>query len=154
MGSIRTETDQVFLTLVESGNIRYTVQPVGAPTAAVSDGAAAAWAWSAYVQIVAAAVVPDPCWLTGVYLTTPVVEAFLSDVAIASGALAAEVDLAIVHAGEELFAVVEGKSLYLPLPYPVKIIGSPRLATRIRKSSAASAAGWSLKVGIAAAIGT
>ncbi|MDD4986973.1 MAG: hypothetical protein PHQ43_14590 [Dehalococcoidales bacterium] len=151
---LKAEVDQIFNAVVNSANVRHTVQPVGAPTAMVSDGAAAAWAWAAYVQIVAAATIPNPCWLTGVFLTTPVVEAFLSDIAIASGAAAAEVDLAIVHAGEELFAVVEGKSIWIPLAYPVRIDGSPRLAGRIRKSSAASAAGWSLKVGIAAAVGS
>lgn len=151
---LKSEVDQTFLALVESGNVRETVQPVGAVIAAVSDAAAAANAWSAYVEIVAAAVIPNPCWLTCVYLSTPVVEAFISDLAIASGAGAAEVDLAIVHAVSELFAVVEGKSLQLTLPYPIKIAGSPRLAVRIRKSTAASAAGWSLKVGIASAVGT
>ncbi|MDD4985406.1 MAG: hypothetical protein PHQ43_06405 [Dehalococcoidales bacterium] len=151
---LKQEVDQLFNALVESQNVRQVLHPAGAVVAAVSDGAAAANAWSAYVQIVAAAVIPNPCWLVGVCLSTPVVEAFISDVAIASGAGAAEVDLAIVHAVSELFAVVEGKSLWLPLPYPIKIVGSPRLATRIRKSTAASAAGWSLKVAIATGIGT
>lgn len=149
-----SQVNQLYQAEVGSDNVRYTVQPVGAPTAAVSDAAAAAWAWSAYVQIVAAAVIPNPCWLYGVFLTTPVVEAFLCDIAIATGGAGAEVDIAIVHAGEELFAVVEGKSLQLLLPKPVKITGTPRLATRIRKSSAASAAGWSLKVGLIAGLGT
>jgi len=152
--SLSSRVSASFKALVDSGNIRYTVQPVGAPTALVSDGAAAAWAWAAYVQVVAAGTVPDPCWITGIYVSTPVVEAFQSDIAIATGAAAAEVDLAIVCATEELFAVVEGKSLWLPIPYPVKVVGSPRLALRIRKSTAASAAGWSVKVGIAAAVGT
>ena len=149
------EVKSSFQVLVESANIRYTVLPAGAAgTLMVSDGAAAAWAWAAYVQITAAAVIADPSWLVGVFLSTPTVEAFQSDIAIASGAGAAEVDLAIVSATSELFAVVEGKSLWIPLPHPIKLDGSPRLAGRVRKSTAASAAGWSLKVMLATAIGS
>ncbi len=148
------ETKATYKTLVESDLIRYTVQPVGAPTAAVSDAAAGAWVWSAYVQIVAAAAVPNPCWLCGVFITTPVVEAFLADFAIASGVALAEVDLAMVHFGSELFAVVEGKNTPYMLPHPIRIVGSPRLAVRVRKSTAASLAGASMKLLIAAAVGT
>lgn len=149
------EVKSMFQAMVESGNVRYTVQPAAAaPTLLVSDAAAAAWAWAAYVQVVAAAVLPDPCWICGIFVSTPTVEAFQSDIAIATGAAAAETDLAIVSATTELFAVVEGKSLWIPLPYPIKVIGTPRLALRIRKSSAASAAGWSVKVSIAAAVGS
>lgn len=148
------EVKSTYKALVESGLIRYTVQPVGAPIAAVSDGAAGAWVWSAYVQIIAAAVLPNPCWLCGIHVTTPVVEAFLADFAIASGAGGAEVDLAMFHFGSELFAVVEGKNTPYYLPYPIQIVGSPRLAVRIRKSTAASAAGATIKALIAAAVGT
>jgi hypothetical protein len=149
------EVKSMFQAMVESGNVRYTVQPAAAaPTLLVSDAAAAAWAWAAYVQVVAAAVLPNPCWICGIFVSTPTVEAFQSDIAIATGAGGAETDLAIVSATTELFAVVEGKSLWIPLPYPIKVIGTPRLALRIRKSSAASAAGWSVKVSIAAAVGS
>lgn len=150
----KNEIDQLWMALVQSGNIRYTVQPAAAvPTLLVSDAAAAAWAWAAYVQVVAAAVLPNPCWICGISYSTPTVEAFQSDIAIATGAGAAEVDLAIVSATSELFAVVEGKSETITLPYPIRVVGTPRLALRIRKSSAASAAGFSVKVNIAAAVG-
>lgn len=144
-----------FLALIESGNIRYVVQPVGAPVAAVSDGAAAAWAWSAYVQIVAAAVITDPSWLCGITIHTGVVETFNGDFAIASGAAAAEVDLAMFHVVGGIPTAV-GVSVAGPLllPYPIKIVGTPRLAVRLRKDTAASAAGVSLKVILAEAIGT
>jgi len=153
--SLSAFTKSSFRALVESGNVRQVVYPAGAaPTAAVSDGAAAAWAWSAYVQIVAAGTITDPSWLVGVFMCRPVVEAFTGDFAIASGAAAAEVDLAIFPFDEELFAVVEGKSVTQYLPYPIKITGAPRLAVRVRKDTAASAAGVSLRVIMAEAVGT
>ena len=151
---LKGEVDQTFNALVESANIRYQMQPVGAGVAAVSDAAAAAWAWSAYVQIVAAAVVPNPCWLTGVFCHLPVVEAFYGDYAIAIGAIAAEVDIYLFPFGEQLFAVVEGQTYFVALPYPIKIVGSPRLAARLRKNTAASAAGCTMKVQLASAVGT
>ena len=155
MGGLKQEEEAIFKAIVESDVIRYTVQPAAAvPTLLVSDAAAAAWAWAAYVVVVAAAVVPNPCWICGLFVSTPTVEAFQSDIAVASGAAGAEVDLGIVCATSELFAVVEGKSLWLPLPYPVRVAGSPAISLRIRKSTAVSAAGWSVKVSIAAAVGT
>lgn len=152
--SLPQQVKSVFNSLVESGSVRYVTQPAdAAPTGAVSDGAAAAWAWSAYVQICAAGVITDPSWLVGVHMCRPVIEAFTGDFAIASGAAASEVDLAIIPFDEELFAVVEGKSYIVMLPFPVKIVGSPRLAVRVRKDTGASAAGVSMKLMLGEAIG-
>lgn len=152
---LKSEMDATFNALVESGNIRYTVEPnLAAGIAAVSDGVVGAWAISPYVQIVAAAVVPNPCWFCGIIISTPVVEAFESDIVIAIGAGAAEVDIAAFYATSELFAVVEGKNTAYYLPFPIKVTGTPRFAVAIAKSTAASAAGWSLKIAIAAAVGS
>ena len=152
---VPAELSSVYQATVGSSNIRYSIVPAGAASiAAVSDGAAAAWDWSAYVQIVAADVIDDPCWLTGVFLHLPVVEAFYGDFAIATGAAAAETDICMVPFDEQLFAVVEGKSYFVPLVFPIKITGSPRLAVRVRKNTAASAAGCSLRLQIATAVGT
>ena len=139
---------------IGSDLVRTTVQPVGALTLAASDAAAGAWVWSAYVQIVAAAVIPNPCWLLGIHMDTPTVEAIQADLAIATGAGAAEVDIAMFCIAEELFAVVEGKSVDIMLPVPIRIAGTPRLAVRVRKNTGASAAGVSIKVYIGEAIGT
>lgn len=138
---------------VESDTVRYVSHPVGAGVAAVSDGAAAAWAWSAYVQIVAAAVIPNPCWLVGVSFRNGVVEDIDADIAIASGVALAEVDLAIIPLRSILETSV-GMGIVTPfvLPYPIKIVGSPRLAVRIRKDTAASAAGGTLKVWVATGV--
>lgn len=135
---------------VESPSVRYASYPIAAGVAAVSDGAAAAWAWSAYVEIVAAAVIPNPCWLVGISYRNGVVEDIEADLAIASGALAAEVDLAIIPIRSILETSV-GMGIIAPirLPYPIKITASPRLAVRIRKDTAASAAGGTLKVWVA-----
>lgn len=151
---MRQEIGSLYQALIGSDRVRYAIHPAGASIAAVSDGAAAANGWSAYVQIVAAAVIANPCWLTGVFLHLPVVEAFYGDFAIASGGAGAEVDLALVPFDEQLFAVVEGKAYFVPLAFPVKITGSPRLAVRVRKNTAASAAGCSLRLQIATAVGT
>lgn len=144
-----------FNALVNSGNIRYVTYPAAAaPTALVSDGAALAWAWAPYVQIVAAAAIADPCWLCGIAIHTGVVETFNGDIAVASGAAAAEVDLAMFHVVAGIPTAV-GVSVAAPsfLPYPIRIVAAPRLAARLRKSTGASAAGCSLKVIAATTVG-
>jgi hypothetical protein len=141
--------------LVESGNVRYAAYPVGAGIAAVSDGAAAAWAWSAYVQIVAAGTIPNPCWLVGLTYANGVVEDIDADIAIASGAAGAEADLAIIPI-RSLLETSVGAGVVTPitLPFAIKIAGSPRIAIRIRKDTAASAAGGTVKIWVATAIGS
>lgn len=151
----KSEIDQIFSAMVNSGSIRITTQPAAAAaTALVSDGAAAAWAWAAYVQIIAAAVLPASAWLLGISIHTGVVETWNGDIAVASGAAAAEVDLAMFHVVSGIPTAV-GVSVATPtfLPFPVLIQGSPRMAARIRKDTAASAAGCSLKLIIGANIG-
>lgn len=157
--SLKAEVDQVFLASVESVNVRQVVYPVGAGVAAVSDGAAAAWAWSAYVQIVAAAAIANPCWLAGIHFHTNAVETFYGDLAIARGAAAAEVDLAIIPVrsilvGVTAMVIATWTDLPILLPTPIKIIGSPRLAVKIRKNTAASLAGGVLKVICLTGLGT
>lgn len=161
MGSIRTETDQLFLALVESGNIRYNALPVGAGVAIISDGAAAAWAYpaaNAHVTIQAAGLLPaDPCWLVGVVILAQTLEVgCYADLAIGYGVDAAGIDRAEFSFYNELAAgagVVRPVSAQL-LPFPVKLIGNLRLSGRIRKSSAASGVGITAKVIVATAIGT
>jgi len=159
MGGLKSLVSRNFLALVESGNIRYVAQPVGAPIAMVSDGAALAWAWAAYVQIIVAATITDPSWLVGIAIHTCAVETHNGDIAIARGAADAEVDLAIIPYAAA-FAGATANLAAMPivdktiwLPYPVKIAGAPRLAGRIRKNTGVSAAGVSLKVILATAVG-
>ncbi|KKM05367.1 hypothetical protein LCGC14_1754870, partial [marine sediment metagenome] len=64
----------LFLGKVETDNVGYVSVPAAAVgIAMVSDGAAAAWAWAAYVEIVAAAVITTPSWLAGISFHTGVV---------------------------------------------------------------------------------
>ena len=153
---LRAEVASTYLALVESGNIRYVTQPeAAAGVAMVSDGVVAAWAWAPYVEIIAAAAITDPSWLCGVSIHTGVVETHYGDLAVASGALAAEVDLAMFSFVTGIPTAV-GVSMATPsfLPNPIKIIGTPRLAGRIRKDTGASAAGFTCKAILAEAIGT
>lgn len=143
-----------------SDNIRQLTFPVGAGVAAVSDNAAAAWAWSAYVEIVAAATIPNPCWLVGIHFHTNAVETFYGDLAIARGAAVAEVDLAIIPVrsilvGITAMVIATWTDLPILFPVPIRIAGvaSPRLAVRIRKDTAASLAGGTLKVIVATGLG-
>lgn len=153
MAGLRSEVDILFLSLWESGNVRIVQYPnTVAGINVVSDGAAVAGAWAAYVQIVAAAAIANPCWILGIVLGTPQVEAFYGDIAIASGAAAAEVDLAVVGVGTDTFAVVEWFHPTIWLPYPIKVAGSPRLACRLRKNTGASASGFA-NCNIVAAVG-
>lgn len=155
------EARSTFQALVNSGNIRYVVYPAAAAgVSVVSNGAAAAWAWAPYIQIVAVDTITDPCWLCGVTIHTAVVETHNGDMAIAYGTAGSELDLAIFHyaaalpgATANLTAMpIVSKTIWLP--YPVRVAGSPRLAARIRKSTAASAAGVTAKVIAATGVGT
>ena len=165
--TLKSEVDQLFLAQLESGNIRYTTAPVAAaPVAVVSDGVVAAWAWAPYIEIVAAAVIPAPCWLAGVTMHTVAVESHTADLAIASGAVAAEVDLAMVHysgvwpvvgvtaalIANAVARLVDSFTIWLP--YPIRIATSVRLAGRVRKSTGVSAAGISVKCILASAVGS
>ena len=148
---LKSEVDSILNVIVESQNKRQVVYPVGAGVAAVSDNAAGAWVWSAYVQIVAATTIANPCWLVGIHFHTNAVETFYGDLAIASGAAAAEVDLAIIPirsivVGVTAMVIATVTDLPIMLVERIKIIGSPRLAVRIRKSTGASLAGGVLKV--------
>ncbi len=156
--SLAAFVKSLFQTEVNSTGIRYATYPVGAGVAAVSDAAAAAWAWSAYVQIVAAATIPNPCWLVGIHVHTNAVETFYGDYAIASGAAAAEVDLAIIPirsivVGVTAMVIATLTDVPIYLTKPIRINGSPRLAVRLRKDTAASAAGTTLKVIVATGLG-
>ena len=156
---LKSEVDALYKGLVSNTATRQVVYPVAAGTAAVSDAAAAAWAWAAYVQIVAAGVIANPCWLIGVHFHTNAVETFYGDIAIASGAAAAEVDLAIIPVrsivvGITAMVIATTTDVPIYLPYAIKIEGSPRLAVRIRKDTGASAAGGVLKVICATGVGT
>lgn len=150
---LKQQVDLIYNNVVETNAVRYVAHPVGAGVAAVSDSSAAAWAWSAYVEIVAAAVIPNPCWLAGISFRNGVVEDIDADLAIASGAAAAEVDLAIIPIRSILETSV-GMGIAPPiwLPIPILIVGTPRLAVRIRKDTAASLAGGTLKAIIATGI--
>ena len=154
------EMGSTYQAVVGSDNVRYITEPAGAVgIAAVSDGAAVAWAWMAnYVQICAAAVIPNPCWLMGISFHTNAVESFYGEYVIASGAIGAEVDLAmfpvqsfLVGVTAQLIETMTGLPHYLP--YPIRIAGSPRLALNLRKDTGASAAGGLLKVILATGIG-
>ena len=151
------EVQQSFNSLVNSGSIRRVVIPAGAPIAIVSDGAAAANVYAAWVQIVAAAVITDPTWLAGVtILQSTLAAADLADLNIGSGALAAEVSLAEFAYFLELAA---GAGIIRPvvtyeMAYPIRVAGAPRIAARIRKASAASATGVTPKAIFYTAFGT
>ncbi len=126
----------------------------------ISDAAAGAGVWMmigaglAYGEAVPVTTVPDPCWLVGLSLGVPVVEGFQCDVKLAIGLAGAEVDLAQWIAGSNVWPLVEWNypNLYCK---PIKLIGQPRIAFDIRKSTAASLAGFNgCSVLIATGLGT
>lgn len=149
--SVSSMVKQLYKSQVASDTVRQVVYPAGlVGVQCVSAGAVGAWAWAAYVQIVAAAVVANPCWLIGIYFQTNVVETFYGDIAIAIGAGGLEVDLAIIPVKSIIVgatAQTVGTNMYLPimLAKPIRINGTPRLACRLRKSTGASVAGGTLK---------
>jgi hypothetical protein len=141
---------------IASANLRYTVYPIGAAVAIVSDGAAAAWAYpaaNAHVTIQAAGLLPaDPCWLVGVAMIANNLEAAcFADLAIGFGVDGAGIDRAEFAFYNDVAAgagITQTKQFAL-LPDPILIAGNPRVSGRIRKSSAASGVGITVKVIIA-----
>jgi len=159
--ALKSEVDQLFFSMVESGNIRYTAYPIGAAVAVVSDNAANPWVYPAanlHIQIQAAGLLPaDPCWFVGIVLLTNDLEvACYADLAIGFGPDGAGIDRAEFPYFNEIAAVAASNLIMLTyyLPHPVRIVGNPRVAGRIRKSSVASAVGITPKVIIASGIGT
>jgi|GEM_PF-1383141 len=151
----RADVSQTFYAVVQSGNIRYVTLPEDAdPAPILSDNDAVAWAWSPYRQIVIAGVAANPCWLCGLSVHTGAVETFSADIAVATGAIGGEEDIAMWHIIAGIPTAV-GVSVAGPmwLPYPVQIHGSPRFAARIRKSTAASFAGVAGKLIVAIDVG-
>ncbi len=130
--------------LVQSNGMRLVRYPTAiAGVNIVSDGAAAATAYPAlWTQVVAAAVIANPIWIAGIVLGTPVVEAFYGDITIGTGALAAEVTIATIPVGSDLFPVIEWSHPIIWLQELIQVIGTPRLVVNIRKNTAASAAGY------------
>ena len=151
------QVQQNFNAVVNSGNIRRVVIPAGAPVEVVSDGAAAANAYAAWVQIVAAGVITDPSWFGGVHIIFNDLEAACyADLQIGFGGAGAEVGYAEFAYFNELVA---GVGIVHPvvtheMRNPIQIGGAPRVAGRIRKSSAASAKGITPKVIFYTAVGT
>ena len=158
--ALKSEVDQLWFALVESGNLRENAYPIGAGVAVVSDGAAAAWAYpgaNLHVVIQAAGLLPaDPCWLVGVaFLANNLEVACFADLAIGFGADAAGIDRAEFPFYNELAA---GAGVVAPVHIarclPIRIPGNPIVSGRIRKSSAFSGVGITVKVLIASGLGT
>jgi len=132
--------------LTGTTGVRYWVYPRGAGAAGavsadiVGDGASIAWAWNDEVAIVAVDVIPDPCWLAGIFThlqSCPGPAAWYGDLAILANAAI----IAIISTGSELATPVEGINNLNWLPKPVRLDGQPALGGAIRKDTAASAAG-------------
>jgi len=142
--ALKNEVDAIYLSLVETGNIRVVEYPAAwGGINLISDGVIAANTWmAADIQIVAAAVVANPCWLLGIELGVPVVEAFECDIRISIGGAGVEVDYAELSNGCNAFPVVGWNYPFLALPFPIRLAGTPRVAYNIRKSTAASLAGF------------
>lgn len=155
--SVASLVQAIYNTVCGSQNVRIVSYPAAwAGFNLVSDGAAAAQAWmAADVQIVAAATIAANSQLVGITLGLPQVEAFQADIRISVGAAAAEVDYVEVACGTNVWPVVEWDFPVIMFPRPIRLVGQPRLAYNIRKSTAASAAGFNIcHVLVATGVGT
>lgn len=134
----------LYLAEVQSENIRITQYPIAwAGFNLVSNNAIAAQTYIANpTEIFGADVLPDPCWLMGISLGLPAVEAFQADIRIASGAALDEATLVEFAAGNNSWAVAEWFFPNIWFPKPIRIVASPRMAYNIRKSTGPSAAGF------------
>lgn len=160
MSGLRSEVDALYNSMIGSQNIRIVEYPVAfAGFNLVSDNTAAAGAWlmagaGAYGVAVPITTIPNPCWLVGIVLGIPVVSAFFADIKIARGAIGGEVDLVHWSCGCNMWPVAEWNYPILTCA-PIKILGQPRLAYEIRKSTGASLAGFNAcKLLIATGLGS
>ena len=157
---LKNLSESIYNTIVGSGNVRQNVLPIGAGVAIVSDGAAAAWAYpaaNAHVTIQAAGLLPAaPCWFCGVSILANNLEVgCYADLAIGFGPDGAGIDVAEFSYYNELAAGagVVATTPVIMLPYPIRIATNLRICGRIRKSSAASGVGITVKVIVATALG-
>lgn len=99
-------------------------------------------AYSAWTQVVPAAIIPNPCWLTAIFCERPTTGGAVEvwGVDIATGAGAAEVSLSSNTINKQgIFSFSEnwlssvGSSFIPPynLPYPIKINGAPRISAAL-----------------------
>ena len=130
-----TEARRIYNALIGSDNIRYAVLPDGAASVTLT-AAAGAWTYALWSQIAASVGAADG-WLVAVYAENPSAPAAGYDVNIGSGAIAAEVSLAVVP----IFQSIN------PLPFPIRIAATTRVAGRCR-SSTGVADTIAVKVGI------
>ena len=128
-----TEVRRLYNALINSGNIRYAVLPVGAASVALT--AAGAWAWGVWAQI-AASVGAAEAWLYQVAMETPSAPAAGYDVDIGFGTAPAGTHLAEVP----FFAAL------VNLPFPVLIAATIGVVGRTRSST--GAATIAVKVGV------
>lgn len=111
----------------------------------VSDGAAVAGAYMAnFTTIVAVTTVAVVSSLVGIILGVPAVEAFSGDIVIAIGGAGAEISIATVKVGTNVFPVAEWAWPFIRFggTSGIKLIGQPRLSFNIRKTTGVSLAGF------------
>lgn len=142
--SLGEHVNSSYLSEVKTDNIRVVEIPnTLAGFNLVSNAVAAAAAYMAnYTQIVAAGTIVDPTWLVGIGLGIPVVEALQADIQIAYGAVGVEIVICTLPCGTNVFPAVEWPYPVLWLKSRYRLVGAPRLSFNIRKSTAASAAGF------------
>lgn len=114
---------RIYNALIGSDNIRYAVLPDGAASVTLT-AKAVAWTYDAWAQIAASVGAVDG-WLYYVAMENPSNPAAGYDVNIGSGAVASEVSLATVS----FFNPV------MPLPFPIRIAATTRVAGRTRSST-------------------
>ncbi len=126
--------------LIESQNLRMVQYPnTAAGFNLISDNAAAAGAYRAAAGvIVAAAALANPCWIIGISLGQPVVEAFRATFTILEGAV--EI-IRFGDIGTNVFPVLEWTYPHIYFPWK-KVLASPALNFNIEKDTGASLAGW------------
>ncbi|KKM05366.1 hypothetical protein LCGC14_1754860 [marine sediment metagenome] len=116
----------------ESVNIRTLVFPDLA--AGVVLTGAKAYAYGAWVQIVAAAGVVVDTWISGVELAEGLAGGDQYQVQVGSGAGAAEVGLAAIP-----FDSRNGSGGQVDLPLPIKVLAATRIAARTANAAAGAA---------------
>lgn len=130
----------IFQREVNSANIKIQRWPNAAAGVAIVAGATPAF--SAWTQLLAAAKITDPSWLTAVFLEheadAGAAEVWLVD--LATGAAGVEVSLSSganaaqgIYTVTEVFDTAVGLAFSPPynLPFPIKIAGAPRISAAL-----------------------
>lgn len=145
-GGVSQLLSAIYQAVIGTTNVKIQRWPWTSPTSSLVTGvsitAGAFPAYSAWTQIVAAAVIPDPCLLTAIFTERPTTGGAVEvwGVDMATGGAAAETSLSSntinkqgIYSFSENWLSSVGSSFSMPynLPFPIRLTGAPRISAAL-----------------------